>query len=1457
MFTRLRPLSSALLPVLLGAACSPTFVVDTTPALSEPAFLPALICQEQNGPDGTTLLLAGEGMSPTVVDIPNDPAVVLPSLTLTRSGALDGAAGDGGVVEFSGATGGANAALVSWQSQQQMSLRFTDTFDLGDDTAAMPQGLYDLTLTNPDGQTVASLAALAVVERPHVLHSEPALVCLAQGDRTLTIGTRGALTVDGAVPVVTIGDQTFVPTASGCVDIAQSNAGAAVCDALTVTVPQGALSDGPQPISILNPAPADCESSGDDIDVVIVAPPAIAGIEPAAVCADAGIIDVVVSGSGFLVIDSVAFAVTVNGTAATPVPSGCTPVVVNGGSGGPGTPVVQSCTAFSISVDTAAVPVGGVTIAVENPAPAGCSANSSTLLRVDPVPALASVEPAGVCQGSGDVALTVDGDGFAVLDGVVFGVTVAGVVATAVTPGGCVDIDAPGVTLQSCTSFTAVVDSTGLAAGATDIVVTNPGPDACGGSDNTLFSVAPAPVIRTLSPQGVCSTNAGVVDVVVDGDGFLVVDGVSFTVAVGGTNQSVTPVGCIAVPDIANQTIQSCTSFSLTIDATGLPPGDIDIVVDNPDLPGCLGQATAAFSVLPPPTVTGVSPAAICSDVASVFAIQGTGLADASTVLVGDRSPDRQVANADQTELTLTFDAGLPAGVYPISVSNGDGCEATSNVSLTVNPTPLVFFVNPPVTYNGIAIEATVFASGLAAAPASVELVDDAGEVIDLAFADSGRPGRVLATVAAGLSPGDYAVRVTSEFQCASIIDGALSVTDQLTLAIGSIEPAFASPTVATSVTLRTVQPLPNGQEGFQNVPQVYLNPANGNGTAIALRAVELVDATTLNAIVTGAAAGVYDVVVVNPDGAVGFLPGALTVTVAEPSRVTSVAPASLNANRTSAVTVFGANFDVVDPTVSLECQDFITSAVVPVIGAITVTTATASSLDVSVDATGISAGAVCVVVVENSDGAIARFSALSFKQPSQNLNDWRAASPMVEARRALVLAAGRPTDTSRFIFAIGGDAGTVSTAKISVEAAPVDAFGTMGSWSLQRNTLQNAVVAGVVTASPRTQAGVASVGRFVYVVGGDDGSGAGGAGSAVSSVLRAQILDPLAGPEILDLGAALSDGVSGLTEGLWIYRVAAIFPLSDVNNPGGESLGGELFNVVLPAVPERLALDLSWQSVAGASGYRLYRSPVPDVGPERLELLAETTDTAFNDDGTRDTVAVDTPLPAGSLGVWHAVAPLNTPRAAQATVAVPNPNNSAEVFVYAVGGRTTGGTVIGSGEVATLTLAPDGSQTLSSWRALTASLNPARAELAGLAITPADTPAAGTQSLLVFTTGRRGNGTLAGTVEATRVSATGDITAYIAQSTPNPTRAGAGGLSANGFLFLFGGANGNITNNDVSTSLVNSTPTLDGWNGLGGGSMLTARRLLGTAQESAFLFLGGGEVSAGVATNSVEQTIQ
>ena len=592
-----------------------------------------------------------------------------------------------------------------------------------------------------------------------------------------------------------------------------------------------------------------------------------------------------------------------------------------------------------------------------------------------------------------------------------------------------------------------------------------------------------------------------------------------------------------------------------------------------------------------------------------------------------------------------------------MTVENGENCTGTLVNALTVNPKPLVFFVDPPVVYNEIQVDVTIFTANLDQTAASVELVSGDGTALSLAFSSPKRPNRIVATIpynaGAPLAAGSYGIRVTSVYGCEGTLPGGLTITDSKELLLDSVDPQYVSPTASTSVSIyldvaSTVD--------FEPIPRAYLNPTSASGTATALKAVVLpdpADFTRLTAVVPeNTPADTYDLIVVNPSGEVGILSPGIIVTQGEPPEISGVVPGSFESAGAYTATVYGENFDTNGVSFELSCRDRLGALVAApdqLAGALDLSS---THVTYPFDTTGIPSGTICLIrITNNADGSFFDYSAVSIKNPSQNLNPWFDGQvPLNTGRRGLALAAGRPTNSTRYLYAIGGDDGAPANVFDTVEYINIDSFGNMvgSQWEALTHAEPSKRDNAGVLPTGRSFAGATRIGPFIYLVGGYDGT------SDLTTTVRATILDPLAAPEILDLDAALgdTDAGSGLGEGVWLYKVSAVFPSNDPHNPAGESLPGEVQVVDLPLVPEKIELTLSWAHMRGASGYRIYRTPAVGDAITKLQLLQEvdcgglcqcdvTPDNCkWTDDGlTIPSVspgAHELPLPPGSLGTWH-----------------------------------------------------------------------------------------------------------------------------------------------------------------------------------------------------------------------------
>ncbi len=1100
------------------------------------------------------------------------------------------------------------------------------------------------------------------------------------------------------------------------------------------------------------------------------------------------------------------------------------------------------------------LPAGVYDVQITNPNKK--KTTSMGALAVAPRPTVADVSPGLVCVADQSKTITVTGKTVLRIGDNQAVVRIGGKDFQVASTSGCTPVAQAGLDAEFCDTVTVTIDQGALDSGYHDVVIANPETASCESdpsADGVKLRVVDAPQITSVNPAQVCSTELPK-EVTLVGTGFLKIDGQGPTVTVNGVDVTVSNVGgtCDDLEVQGASNVKSCTEVTVQLPDDPAISGSATttVTLTNPGDADCSGSTTTALSVAGPPTITDAQPSEICSDQPESITVTGTGFSSGATVTVGDTQATSVTVNGDGTELTAQFDQGIPAGTYDVSVENAPGCGDTLQAAITVDPTPLVFFVDPPVVYNGISVEATIFTTGLDAAASSVELVASDGTATALTNVRSPtRFNRILGTIPSGLAPGTYDIRVTSAIGCAGTLQGAVTITDSTNINISAVEPAFVSPTTATGITIRADA---NSTAKFEATPRAYLNPnpAQAGSVATALRAVEFQDDQTLSAVVPGGLnPGQYDLIVVNPGGDVGVLTQGVTVTSQEPPTITGVQPGSFDAGATTSATVFGENFQS-GATVSFTCDLGGTKSTPPV----TTNTVNPTSIDFSVDMGSVGSGNVCLVTVTNPDGASFTFSAVSVKAPSQNLFPSTTANSMQEARRGLGLEAGRPTATSRFLYAIGGDDGTKANAKTSVESARVGVFGALGTWSDQRYSLPQA----------RTLTSSAIIGRYIYLVGGSDGT------SPTSTVYRAQILDPLAGPEVTDLDAALGDGTTGLGGGMWYYKVAATFPNTDPDNPGGESLPGELLTVQLPDRADKIELTLTWQQVPGASGYRIYRTAAADGDSNDVQLLAEVNDgatTTYTDDGQTATTAGEVPLPPGSLGQWRDLtgSAMNTVRADLATAVVQNPNDPTQYYLYAFGGRDASGTVLDSYEWARVDVAADGSQTVSAWTTGSRTIGTAKEDPVAWVVTNRESNDVGANEAYVFVgTGFGSNGQATGEITSGHLGSTstdGDLLAAGANTLDTENglssgRGGAVGAAANGFLFIMGGAKSALSGNDQSTNIT-AGPDLDNWNALGDGTLQVRRVYPALAQESAFFFVAGGADGSGNALDVVEQTVK
>jgi len=423
-----------------------------------------------------------------------------------------------------------------------------------------------------------------------------------------------------------------------------------------------------------------------------------------------------------------------------------------------------------------------------------------------------------------------------------------------------------------------------------------------------------------------------------------------------------------------------------------------------------------------------------------------------------------------------------------------------------------------------------------------------------------------------------------------------------------------------------------------------------------------------------------------------------------------------------------------------------------------------------------------------------------------------------------------------------------------SVESAQVDLYGDIGAFAAQPYKL----------GTPRAFAGGVNVGRYIYVLGGSDGT------NALASVERARILDPLEVPQ-LDIDDILPAD-TGLDAGFWIYRVSAVFDANDLDNPGGESLPSDPINVKLPDIAgKKTQVMLGWKPpvdslgapLPNVAGYRIYRTPMVNgvSGDEVLLATVGTGITKFTDDGSA-MPGMEKPLPIGSTGKWASLPAMGTPRKGLAAAVAYDPADPMKqtFYVYALLGQDAGGTALATYEFLPVMIEPNGHQSAApAWMAGPNSFAAGRWQLGTWVADSRVSSLIPPGETWIYAGGGLAMGaTPSNKVEAGLV-APGGVFSVISDLPKDfsSSQAGYGVCAANGQLFQFGGQNAAPSSGAKAATLASPAPNLTGssWNAEGL-TMTNPRYLMGSTVQSAFIFLVGGQTGASPASPTTELVI-
>ncbi|MFN0109326.1 MAG: hypothetical protein ACKVZH_10780 [Blastocatellia bacterium] len=326
-------------------------------------------------------------------------------------------------------------------------------------------------------------------------------------------------------------------------------------------------------------------------------------------------------------------------------------------------------------------------IRVVSPPPGGGTSNEVTLLVVNPLPSISSLQPSAIAEGSAGQQLTVNGTGF--------------VIGSQITVNGAARM----TTFVSNTQLTCQLTTAELANPTTlNIQVVSPPPG--GGASNTVGLPVrqrnPVPRINSISPNSVLA----------GGPGFtLVVTGTSFVngsiVRVNGQDR---PTDFVSDTTLAAQ----ISAADIAVSAA------LNIAVFNPGPGGGMSGPLTLSVVNPVPRITSISPDSAAAG-SGDFTLVVSGVNFVSNSVVRFNGVDLQTTLVTGSQLTALVPAALiaGAGIAPVVVFNpgpGGGTSNAANFSI-INPAPVITSLSQTTVAAGspgfaLAVNGSGFVSG-------------------------------------------------------------------------------------------------------------------------------------------------------------------------------------------------------------------------------------------------------------------------------------------------------------------------------------------------------------------------------------------------------------------------------------------------------------------------------------------------------------------------------------------------------------------------------------------------------------------------------------------------------------------------------------------------------------------------------------------------------------------------
>jgi hypothetical protein len=829
------------------------------------------------------------------------------------------------------------------------------------------------------------------------------------------------------------------------------------------------------------------------------------------------------------------------------------------------------------------------------------------------------------------------------------------------------------------------LDGTGAQPGAYDVTAISPGGQW---TVKRGLALLQPPSVTSEMPSGLCDAQAAQT-LVISGDGFFTVMGQVPTVSIRDAqgleklSAQATPGQCVDAVTSVLDGIQLCNQLSVAIPQGALDPGVYVAVVTNPSPLNCSSTDMKPFIVGAPPSIdASQSTATLCQGGGSID-IKGSGFAAGASLTLGTGMPDSTTVVGDG-EITASFGFSpllVPGQKLSVVVANPDGCRANAAQQVSITAGPVLLSVDPPFAYKSYRTGLVLQLSSVTKPLGQVTLTSQStGVPVTLTAAvDVAHLTRVNAQLPPGLGAGQYALSVVDGSGCGSQIERAITIVDTAVLPLSSVEPPSGDRSSAQHIRI-----ISNSSSSLTITAgaRAYLAARDGGGSAIIPLGAQL-ESGVLHAVVpAGIDAGLYDVMVVNPDGAIGILNGsgpqqAYQAIDGAPPLVTRLVPEVIEpaCGSNCRVEIDGSGFGAA-PSVSATC--WAPGETSPLNGPTTFSviaspTPSPSPGGIVIDAAALSSlkhGTRCTLYVANHDGLDATFGesdhdlslAVGVSAIGAGDTAFELGSPLATGRRAPAVVVAEVLPRTRFLYAFGGDGGSLTSGRADGEVAPLGLVGPGAFTTL------------LGLGSSLTLAGAVAAGRFIFLIGGHDGA------ASLATVSRAEVLSPVQSPSVDDVGVQLDFAGHGLAGATYYYRVSARFADSDPLDPGGESLASPTRMVVLPALAQNrdVSLGFSAGDTTGRAlaGFRLYRGQSPDQLDRAVDLPLDAT--SFLDDDTM-LMSSAVPLPLGSIGHFtqSGVPQLNTPRAGAAVVAMPGDTPGSYFFYAGYGWNSTSATAL------------------------------------------------------------------------------------------------------------------------------------------------------------------------------------